>query len=62
MKIGDVVRLKSGGPKMVISEDLTDSGLHYCKWFSEQGDLKSNYFKPTELFIVLNDGQHTETK
>jgi len=44
-KIGDVVQLLSGGPKMTVqSESNEDSGVIWCKWFSgtklQQGNFK----------------------
>ena len=32
-KVGDVVQLKSGGPKMTVTEELTDGKLR-CAWFA----------------------------
>jgi len=32
-KVGDVVKLKSGGPIMTIA-DITPDGLCRCQWFS----------------------------
>ncbi len=46
-KEGDVVKLKSGGPEMTVSEVKGDK--LYCKWFDEKGELKAKYFKTTEL-------------
>ncbi len=34
-QIGDVVRLKSGGPLMTITQ-WSDSGWIICKWFADQ--------------------------
>ena len=60
--IGDVVQLKSGGPKMTVHRiirggDLemlasalkgADKGDIECKWF-ENGRIESSYFKPMML-------------
>lgn len=35
LKVGDIVRLKSGGPKMVVGK--TDSGMATCHFFNDQG-------------------------
>lgn len=52
-KIGDVVQLKSGGPKMtIILEDIkasgTSTGKVYCEWFFN-GDVKSWKFNEEVL-------------
>ncbi|WP_244839688.1 YodC family protein [Mesorhizobium sp. 131-2-5] len=37
-KTGDVVKLKSGGPKMTVSDGAA-SGMYLCHWFNrEWGD------------------------
>ena len=35
-KVGDVVRLKSGGPDMVIDDDSRRKFIH-CTWFCSNG-------------------------
>lgn len=52
-QVGDVVKLKSGGPKMTVSEvnvKFLDSitRLILCIWF-ENGRRESGKFKPEEL-------------
>lgn len=42
-KIGDIVRLKSGGPSLTVCAHYPDSNL-YCSWFTEDGEFKSNRF------------------
>jgi uncharacterized protein YodC (DUF2158 family) len=42
LKKGDVVRLKSGGPKMVIS-DLDAYGSAYCQWFDGAKDAGKTF-------------------
>lgn len=44
---GDVVKLKSGGPKMTIKE-INDNGEVYCQWFSGT-EIKTDFFGPTSL-------------
>lgn len=61
MKVGDVVRLKSGGPAMTVlsfqdghgepSEEPTEYAL--CAWFAEAGKPESATF----LAIVLDTAQ-----
>lgn len=47
-KAGDVVVLKSGGPKMTV-DDIDDiDGTVCCIWF-EKNDQKSGKFKPVVL-------------
>jgi uncharacterized protein YodC (DUF2158 family) len=41
-KVGDVVQLKSGGPKMTVSELESDNRV-FCIWFSGN-DRKSDTF------------------
>jgi len=36
IQIGDVVRLKSGGPKMTVQERYEDEWL--CKWFDSKNE------------------------
>ena len=48
IKIGTVVALKSGGPKMTVMEKV---GKHLaCRWFHE-GDIKQEVFNPEALFV-----------
>lgn len=51
LKEGDVVRLKSGGPKMTISTMDEVNKRVYCKWFVN-GELKSEKFSPFSLGVV----------
>lgn len=49
-KIGDVVQLKSGGPKMTISSEKDErDGTVHCEWFDESGQLKAGRFKAQVL-------------
>ena len=59
-KNGDVVRLKSGGPKMTIySVDGVgiETGI-FCKWFVNENESKEGLYQPEMLEIVNqeNDG------
>jgi len=66
LNIGDVVQLKSGGPKMTIHKIVggnienelfatvfkgADKGDIECKWF-ENGRIESAYFKPQMLVLA----------
>ncbi|MBA7581477.1 hypothetical protein ES708_23382 [subsurface metagenome] len=49
LEIGDVVMLKSGGPKMTIS-NFEKTGSIYCVWFIGNLDkLYHDYFLPGTL-------------
>jgi uncharacterized protein YodC (DUF2158 family) len=55
-KIGDIVQLKSGGPKMTISlEDLkvsgTSTGKVHCEWFIN-GEVKTYLFNEEVLTLA----------
>lgn len=50
-KIGDVVQLKSGGPKMTVS--AIDKGKVFTKWFAG-AKSESSYF-PLEALILVED-------
>ena len=50
IEVGDLVRLKSGGPLMTVaSTDEADTHGVWCQWFRDDGTLESNYFKPPFL-------------
>jgi uncharacterized protein YodC (DUF2158 family) len=38
MKVGEVVQLKSGGPEMVVNNDM-ERGYVVCVWFGEDGHI-----------------------
>ena len=42
LKIGDVVRLKSGGPKMTVAKPEDKYGQVKCVWFT--GDFSKQHF------------------
>lgn len=46
MRVGDVVRLKSGGPDMTV-ESLRGGGLVDCVWFHEGGAARGHFLAPT---------------
>jgi len=43
-KQGDVVQLKSGGPKMTVNEDAYGNKRVYVVWFDDNGTLQSAYY------------------
>lgn len=58
MKVGDVVKLKSGGPEMVIKEDEGENEIgHYylCEWFDANGKYERHDFLESSLVIVQDN-------
>ena len=55
-KIGDVVRLKSGGPPMTVtSVESGDNDVGYvvfCIWFNAKGNEKSGHYPAAALVLV----------
>ena len=55
-KIGDVVRLKSGGPPMTVtSVESGDNDVGYvafCIWFNAKGNEKSGHYPAAALVPV----------
>jgi uncharacterized protein YodC (DUF2158 family) len=49
-KVGDIVQLKSGGPKMTVGERPLGHSARgvYCQWFAGS-KLESGYFSPATL-------------
>jgi uncharacterized protein YodC (DUF2158 family) len=47
-KIGDIVELKSGGPKMTVTGATTSDKEIGCKWFAG-GKLNYEFFPPDSL-------------
>jgi len=65
MKVGHVVRLKSGGPAMTIlsfmdrsGENVSSTPTDYvrCAWFTDEGEPKSALF----LVVALNAAREDE--
>lgn len=50
-KEGDIVTLKSGGPKMTVEFTENDSKLVYCTWF-DGTEKKEDSFFPDSIKIV----------
>jgi uncharacterized protein YodC (DUF2158 family) len=53
-KMGDVVRLKSGGPNMTVEKYGNYSGERkcLCKWFDDKNKFDQRVFSDAELEIV----------
>lgn len=51
-QVGDVVRLKSGGPQMTVAdtgEDMSGRQMVWCMWFDEKGARQQETFPPEAL-------------
>ena len=55
LKIGDVVKLKSGGPDMTVNGFGSDAKTLQCVWFSGKHfeKVESYYFPPDALQLVV---------
>jgi len=53
-KVGDVVKLKSGGLKMTI--ESIDGNVVNCQWFDKDNALKYGYFNMDTLVKVAVEG------
>ena len=51
LKVGDVVKLKSGGPKMTIANTKSNPAGILCTWFDE-AEVKSSRFPAKALELV----------
>ncbi len=55
IKVGDVVRLKSGGPKMTVSQvgtrDYYDGQFAWCDWFTQD---KVPWKKDSDVFPLTS--------
>jgi uncharacterized protein YodC (DUF2158 family) len=49
VKIGDVVRLRSGGPLMTVLTTNAEKELVVCSWFDQKDELKSGSFHQNQL-------------
>ena len=47
IKVGDVVQLKSGGPKMTVAS-IDEKGRAWCSWFVN-GENHREVFRPESL-------------
>ena len=56
-KPGDVVQLKSGGPRMTVYS-VAASGTYLCNWFNREGDVWSpqhTSFRAEQLVAALEN-------
>ncbi len=57
-EVGDIVKLKSGGPEMTVNEAIADfqdveTGKYRCQWFA--GKKLDNGVFPYESLIAANE-------
>jgi uncharacterized protein YodC (DUF2158 family) len=58
-KVGDVVRLKSGGPKMTVDNtNYMHSGLTRCVWFSGN-EVRYDNFSEESLELIVPEKIYT---
>lgn len=57
MNPGDIVVLKSGGPRMTVTSVRAGEGISYafCKWFDDLGQLHTEKFNLAALRLELDD-------
>lgn len=55
-ELGQVVRLKSGGPKMTIKGD--DDGAWACQWFDRNGRVQNDSFPEDMLEIFIKSQRY----
>ena len=58
MSVGDVVKLKSGGPFMTVTCGVGSSNVT-CVWFANDG-LHEGYFPPKALESAVYKGESCE--
>lgn len=51
---GQVVKLKSGGPKMVVKKHY-NSDLWAVNWFTSDDELKEGYFTAEQLDLISEE-------
>jgi uncharacterized protein YodC (DUF2158 family) len=65
-EIGDVVQMKSGGPKMTVTSFDPSSKWGYpngatrCKWFTNKNSIKEGFFLPNTLKLVEKSPQESQ--
>jgi uncharacterized protein YodC (DUF2158 family) len=50
-QLGDLVKLRSGGPIMCVAEVRYDGVIH-ARWFDDEQVIHDNWFRPQELLKV----------
>ncbi len=54
LSIGDIVRLRSGGPLMTVRKLSKGKKEADCVWFNRESELRDNVFA-TELLVIISD-------
>ena len=49
LEVGDVVEIKSGGPKMTVSEVFSDDNIVMCIWYTDNEEHQTREFDPAVL-------------
>lgn len=53
LEVGDLVRLKSGGPRMVVSKVFDNlANTARCQWFDGGGHIQDDSFYVDTLIVV----------
>ena len=52
IKVGDVVRLRSGGPEMTVTHVVKVSGTLTTAWFTDSGDAREGEFPTYAVNVV----------
>lgn len=53
--VGDLVRLKSGGPTMTVSNPVAIRSECECQWFDDAGKLQKGRFVPLSLEVAEDE-------
>lgn len=62
VRAGDIVQLRSGGPKMTVAEAGASSGSILCHWFNQDGGVWTPQhagFKREQLMLVALDEENS---
>lgn len=54
LRVGDVVRLKIGGPKMSIATVDEHVSRYMCHWFNKNNELTCGNFHKKQLVLVAD--------
>lgn len=58
LKVGDVVQLKSGGPKMTVSKIDQDDNTYNCCWFNGKKVEWADF--PLEALVTEGETEHCD--
>ncbi|HEX8283258.1 MAG TPA: DUF2158 domain-containing protein [Pyrinomonadaceae bacterium] len=60
-KVGDIVQLKSGGPKMTVKDPMAVNDNVHCQWFAGS-KLNFGYFSRGSLVKIEGDEESDRSK